>query len=275
MAEDANSKKSEGDIRIAAGRSPAYPYVDLAKAVHRVEQMRDAGAARSVLPPEVFYKIWGIGPQSSGARQTMAALNHFGLVSYIGRGDDRKIQLTDLALKIVLDKRPGSQDRVEALRTAALEPPIHAELFEKYGSFLPADVVLETYLVKDRGYNQQAATNLLDEYKATLAFAGLDKPDNMSVPEAETENAAMHANVAENQSVSREGPPTSEVGREPPPSIVSSEQGEREWLRGPLSKEVKYRLVVAGDMGPREIGKLIKILEAQKAVLEDDDGEDG
>ena len=50
--------------------------------------------------------------------------------------------------------------------------------------------------------------------------------------------------------------------------------GEREWLRGPLSRETSYRLIVAGDLGPKEIGKLIKLLEAQKAVLsdEDDDG---
>lgn len=46
---------------------------------------------------------------------------------------------------------------------------------------------------------------------------------------------------------------------------------EREWLRGPLSREVNYRLIVSGDVGPKEIGKLIKLLEAQKAVLDDDD----
>jgi hypothetical protein len=49
--------------------------------------------------------------------------------------------------------------------------------------------------------------------------------------------------------------------------------GEREWLRGPLSKEASYRLIVAGDLGPKEIGKLIKLLKAQQAVLSDE-GED-
>lgn len=47
--------------------------------------------------------------------------------------------------------------------------------------------------------------------------------------------------------------------------------GEREWIRGPLSKDANYRIIVTGDLGPREIGKLIKLLEAQKAVLADDD----
>ncbi|MGN7984666.1 hypothetical protein [Burkholderia sp. 22313] len=48
-------------------------------------------------------------------------------------------------------------------------------------------------------------------------------------------------------------------------------EGEREWLRGPLSKDVSYRLLVSGDMGAKEIGKLIKLLTAQKSVLEDSD----
>ena len=47
--------------------------------------------------------------------------------------------------------------------------------------------------------------------------------------------------------------------------------GEREWLRGPLAKDVNYRLIVSGDIGPREIGKLIKLLAAQKDVLSDED----
>lgn len=60
--------------------------------------------------------------------------------------------------------------------------------------------------------------------------------------------------------------------RPPAPGLVA-QAGEREMLRGPLSREVSYRLLVSGDLGPREIGKLIKLLQAQKAVLTDDDEE--
>jgi hypothetical protein len=55
---------------------------------------------------------------------------------------------------------------------------------------------------------------------------------------------------------------------------VKLANGEREWLRGPLSKEASYRLIVAGDLGPKEIGKLIKLLKAQQAVLSDEDEDD-
>lgn len=48
---------------------------------------------------------------------------------------------------------------------------------------------------------------------------------------------------------------------------------EREWLRGPLSKDTNYRLIVSGDLGPKEIAKLIKMLEAQKQILSEDDAD--
>lgn len=48
---------------------------------------------------------------------------------------------------------------------------------------------------------------------------------------------------------------------------------EREWLRGALSKDMEtgFRILVTGDIGPKTVGKLIKFLEAQKALLEDDE----
>ncbi|MEQ3746008.1 MAG: hypothetical protein ABNH53_07210 [Henriciella sp.] len=48
------------------------------------------------------------------------------------------------------------------------------------------------------------------------------------------------------------------------------EDGEIEWIRNPVGKGTAVRVLVTGDMGPKEIGKLIKLLEAQKLVLEDD-----
>jgi hypothetical protein len=50
--------------------------------------------------------------------------------------------------------------------------------------------------------------------------------------------------------------------------------GEREVLRGALSREASYRLLVSGDVGPRELGRIIRLLEAQKAILEDDTDQD-
>ncbi len=57
---------------------------------------------------------------------------------------------------------------------------------------------------------------------------------------------------------------------------MKAEAGESEWMRNLVGRETKVRLLVSGgSMGPREIGKLIKLLEAQKEVLADDDEEKG
>jgi hypothetical protein len=48
------------------------------------------------------------------------------------------------------------------------------------------------------------------------------------------------------------------------------EAGSVEWIRNEVGPETKVIISVVGEMGPREIGKLIRLLEAQKAVLEDD-----
>jgi hypothetical protein len=67
--------------------------------------------------------------------------------------------------------------------------------------------------------------------------------------------------------------------KSPPPTLPEvghHATEEREWLRGPLSRETSYRLIVSGDLGPKEIGKLIKLLKVQQAVLsnEEDDESD-
>ena len=56
----------------------------------------------------------------------------------------------------------------------------------------------------------------------------------------------------------------------PDPITVPSMTKEREYLRGVLSRDKSYRLLVSGDIGPKELGKMIKLLQAQKAILEDE-----
>ena len=56
----------------------------------------------------------------------------------------------------------------------------------------------------------------------------------------------------------------------PDPITAPSMTREREYLRGVLSRDAGYRLLVSGDIGPKELGKMIKLLQAQKAILEDD-----
>jgi len=164
------------DDRVSGSRGPAYPYIDLAKAVEKATVIADKGAARQTMPPEAFYKLWGMGAKSSASRQTMAALNYYDLVEYVGRGKDRKVKLTDLALRITLDKRPDSNERSDAIKQAAVQPSIFRELHEKYAPFFPDDVVIETYLKIDKQFSEEAARTAIRHFRTSMEFAGLDKP---------------------------------------------------------------------------------------------------
>jgi hypothetical protein len=53
--------------------------------------------------------------------------------------------------------------------------------------------------------------------------------------------------------------------------------GEREFIRGPLSRDAGYRLLVSGEIGARELARIIKVLTLQKELLSDSeaDSEEG
>lgn len=178
---------SGNDLKLSQGRSPAYPFIPLGKAIERVNLVYEGGVGRNSYPPGTFYKLWGVGAKSSSARQTMAALNHFGLVEYDGRGNDRKVRLSEIALKIAQDKRPNSTEREAAIRSAALHPPIHSKLFEKFPPPMPDDVFIQHFLVSDAGYNDSAVDALIREYKSTLEFAQLTEPANMPNSDGNTD----------------------------------------------------------------------------------------
>jgi len=66
-------------------------------------------------------------------------------------------------------------------------------------------------------------------------------------------------------------PPVLPIAPSNPGDGLSLPKGEVEASRGKLGDGVTYRLIVTGEMRSKQIGKLIKLLEAQKLVLDDDD----
>jgi hypothetical protein len=69
---------------------------------------------------------------------------------------------------------PDAEEHAGAIRTAALLPPIHSELWEKYGNELPSDATLEWELTKDRGFTETGAREFIPVYRDTIAYAKLE-----------------------------------------------------------------------------------------------------
>jgi hypothetical protein len=60
----------------------------------------------------------------------------------------------------------------------------------------------------------------------------------------------------------------------PPPKGVKIMEGERELTTGLLSKNASFRLIVSGNVGVKEIERLIAKLQLDKEILADQDSDD-
>jgi hypothetical protein len=172
-------------------RSPAYPFISLSKAIERAKTFYDANKRHSAHVSAAI-KTWGFADKSSGGQQTIGALKHYGLlVDESGSGDDRKVKLTALAFRILLDLVPDSPERATAIREAALTPKLFNELFQKWGVDLPGDDTIGTYLLRDKEFNSDAISIVIRVYKDTLEFAKLGEPDTMSGTVADKRDEAV------------------------------------------------------------------------------------
>ena len=203
-------------------RSPAYPYIALPNALEKAAVLWQV-EGRHAAAVNVAMQHWGYKEDSSTGYSCVAALKKFGLVDHEGMGDTRQVKLSDRALAILLDKDPDSDGRRDALRAAALGPRIHAELWERYGTELPSDQSLKRYLVLERGFNEAAVDELLDEYKQTMTFAGL----NVATGAAGTNAAALPPPLRATPAVAPEirpvGTAAASAGDEPPPTALRQE----------------------------------------------------
>ena len=164
--------ETEPHAKRSRTRSPSYPYLGLPSALEKAAALWNV-EGRHPVSVAVAMQHWGYKEESSTGYSCVAALKKFGLVDHDGMGETRQIRLSALALGILLDRDPASAERRDAVRRAALNPRIHAELWERYGADLPSDQTLRRFLVIERNFNEGSVDELLAEYKETAAFAGL------------------------------------------------------------------------------------------------------
>lgn len=148
-------------------RSPSFPFISLREALDRARAFHEA-EQRNAARPETAAAHWGYSPKSSGGKQTIAALRAFGLIE-----GDTAVKLSGRALRILLDEREASEERERLLKQAALLPPLHSRLWERYGPELPSPQTLRLSLILDEGFNENSVDDFLTEYKETLEFAKL------------------------------------------------------------------------------------------------------
>jgi len=178
------------------GRSPAYPYVPVHKALERAQELFAQEGTHNA-PLSSALSAWGYSHKSSGGRQTLATMKYYGLVEIAGEGDGRMIKLSEIARKIILDQREDDREKRALIREVALMPSAHKTIYQKYPDGLPSDGTVQHYLVFERGFNTDAAIELLAEFKQTASqiqlYQSPQPPDkgDVEAPSQEEEPAQI------------------------------------------------------------------------------------
>lgn len=152
-------------------RSPNYPAIDLGRAIERVRPLYNT-ERQHAMPALQAVRHWGYSSLNSPGGGQLAALTRFGLLDDEGTKDERKVRVTDLAVKIL--EHPDLIERESAVRHAALLPSVHQDMWSKYGSKLPSEDNLRWFLTRERGFSENGAKDFIKEYRATIDFARLD-----------------------------------------------------------------------------------------------------
>lgn len=157
--------KAEKKVR---QRSPNYPTVGLPEAIERVRKLFEADG-RAGVPTEVAAKHIGYATAHGQAYSVLSALKKFGLLDE-GKG---RVSLSQRAIEL-LNLPATDPRRVQAVKDAALSPPIYRELVEQHAKTgLPGDESLEAELVTYRNFNPKVVAGFVRDFRATLEFAGL------------------------------------------------------------------------------------------------------
>jgi hypothetical protein len=180
---DTNLKKNKD-------RSPNFPFINLENALERAYRLYQEEKKGSV-PFAVAVKHWGYSLNSSGASQTVAALKNYGLINDEGSGTHRRIRLSELALRIILDNRPDSPDIGLFKRQAALSPSLTSEIYDKWPDSLPSEHNLHHFLVLDKKFNPDTARKVCKIIKENEIFTKDSIADILSSNEKEEKDIEM------------------------------------------------------------------------------------
>ncbi|HUY09569.1 MAG TPA: hypothetical protein VMW80_09005 [Candidatus Dormibacteraeota bacterium] len=167
-------------------RSPSYPGISLEVALARARTFYEK-EGRHEAPTTVALRHWGFSTRTGSANVTLAAPAKYGLMEASGKGDGRKVRLTELGLRLLRD---GNPDREGDLVTAALTPSVFAELWahcQREGG-MPSDDNLRWWL-QQRNFTDGAVREFVRTFKETLRYAGLLAGDKIGPTDEEPHEA--------------------------------------------------------------------------------------
>lgn len=212
-------------------RSPNYPQLNLSDAIERVRAVWKEEQWNNV-PALVVAEHLGYKSLSGTAQVVLSALRKYGLLE--GSGDDLKVSKRGMTL---VEFEPESAEYKDALRQAALEPALFAELAKEHkGKALPSESNLRTQLLT-RDFSSAAAAKAARSYLETMTLVaekanGYTESDDEE-PSPEEGGGSEHDNGLRGTGRGGAGPP-------PPPPPAGRLRRERRPMN-PTPQDVAIR----------------------------------
>lgn len=218
-------------------RSPNYPALDLRDALARVEVVFERERQHS-MSKDVALKGLGYSSANGAALGTLSAVLKYGLLERVGEN----YRVSDRTVAILHPKTPDEKE--QALREAALSPPLFAELAGEFPGGQVSDDNLRSYLIRN-SFSSSAVTGVIKAFRETMQMVSFDEASPPAQPllpaptSHQVEIRPMHVQPVQ---------PASQ-----PPFLISID-GQ--------AVTVQARLENA-----QAVDKLIRVLEANKLLL--------
>jgi hypothetical protein len=154
-------------------RSPNYPAISLRDALDKVSVLYKS-LHNHPGPREVIAKGMGYASLNGSSMTAISALHKYGLLE--GRGDE--IKVSERAMRIMHPE--SGEERAAAIREAASEPQLFAELDDRFPGSVPNEELLRNYLLR-RNFSSNAVSQVILSYRETKELVeaesrGYDSP---------------------------------------------------------------------------------------------------
>lgn len=236
-------------------RSPGYPALNLKAAIEKAHEFYKAEGRNSAALP-ISVEHWGYSKKSSSGLKAVAALKSFGLIEVEGSGADRRIKLSELALRIILDDREDSPDRAKAIVTAALKPKIHKKLWDLWGTEMPSHGSIRHHLIFEEKFNEKFVNDFIKEYKSTVEYSKLAEQSGIEAGEDEDEEEIAEENEDLNDITESERKQPTRKARQTP-----SRSYGYELAKFPVGGNCTISLIADGPYSKKSIEALVAQLK--------------
>lgn len=148
-------------------RSPNYPAIDLREALVRMGAVFER-ERQHTMSKDVAIKGLGYSGPNGAALGTLSAVVKYGLLDRSGDA----YRVSDRTVAILHPKNPT--EKQQALRDAALSPPLFAELAEQFPGGQVSDDNLRSYLIRN-SFSSNAVAGVIKAFRETMQMVSFDE----------------------------------------------------------------------------------------------------